>query len=224
MKANYVQRLRFVFRKEGPARWISHLDLARTLERALNRAQMPVSYTQGFNRRPRLAMAAPLPLGYTSRYELADIWLTETMDPDAARAQMMSKMAPGIVVETAYEVPIAAPSLQASTLSATYVATLRPPQDAAALRQQVDAMHTAESIERIRETGKNRKAYDLRPLIHDLSLAETAAGTLQLTMRLSMTPTENGRPDELLLELGLDPLDHLIERTHIELAETTAPA
>ena len=48
-----AQRLRLTFSKDGPARFISHLDLARALERALNRAALPVAYTQGFNRRPR---------------------------------------------------------------------------------------------------------------------------------------------------------------------------
>ena len=80
MQPNYVQRLRLTFRKEGPARYISHLDLARTLERALNRAKVPVAYSQGFNTRPKMSMASALPRGYTSSHELADVWLTETME------------------------------------------------------------------------------------------------------------------------------------------------
>jgi radical SAM-linked protein len=75
MKANYVQRLRLVFAKDGPARFIGHLDLARTLERMLNRAQIPLAYTQGYNPRPRMQLATALPLGFTSECEIADIWL-----------------------------------------------------------------------------------------------------------------------------------------------------
>ena len=93
MEANYVQRLRMTFSKGGAARYTSHLDLARALERALNRAQIPVAYTQGFNRRPRMQMATALPLGYTSEYELADILLLEAMEPEAARVQLMARMA-----------------------------------------------------------------------------------------------------------------------------------
>ena len=76
-----VQRMRMTFTKEGTARYISHLDLARAVERALNRAGLPIAYTQGFNRRPRLSLAAALPLGYTSQAEIADVWLTEPVDP-----------------------------------------------------------------------------------------------------------------------------------------------
>ena len=117
MQANYVQRLRLIFSKGGAARYISHLDLARTLERALNRAKIPVAYTQGFNRRPRMQMATALPLGYTSEYELADILLAERMEPEQARQQLMAKMAPGIVVLQVADVPVSGPSLQAMTQS-----------------------------------------------------------------------------------------------------------
>jgi radical SAM-linked protein len=74
-----MQRVRITFTKEGATRYISHLDLARAVERALNRAGLPVAYSQGFNRRPRLSLAAALPLGYTSEAEMADVWLTETV-------------------------------------------------------------------------------------------------------------------------------------------------
>ncbi len=127
MQATYVQRLRFTFRKFGPTRYIGHLDLARTLERALNRANMPVTYSQGFNRRPRLAMATALPLGYTSDCELADIWLDERVEPEAAQQQMMSRMAPGLEIVRVEEVPTDAPSLQSLTTESTYTATLLDP-------------------------------------------------------------------------------------------------
>ena len=47
MQANYVQRIRLIFSKGGPARFISHLDLARTLERALNRPKFRLLTRKG---------------------------------------------------------------------------------------------------------------------------------------------------------------------------------
>ena len=84
MQANYVQRLRLEFAKTGPTRFIGHLDLAKALERSLNRAQIPLAYTQGYNPRPRMQLAAALPLGFTSECELADVWLLEAVDPEVA--------------------------------------------------------------------------------------------------------------------------------------------
>ena len=45
-----------------------------------------------------MSLAAALPPGFTSEYELADIWLAEEVDPAAVGGEMMRKMAPGIVV------------------------------------------------------------------------------------------------------------------------------
>ena len=47
------QRLRLTFAKGEPIKYISHLDLMRTWERALRRAQVPLAYSEGFNPRPK---------------------------------------------------------------------------------------------------------------------------------------------------------------------------
>ena len=217
MNANYVQRLRMTFSKGGAARYTSHLDLARALERALNRAKIPVAYTQGFNRRPRMQMATALPLGYTSEYELSDIMLLEPMEAEAARVQLMSKMAPGIDVFKMEEVPIEATSLQASTIETTYMATLLDPYDVALLQKQVDKLLAQERImmEKIRK--KKVKQFDLRPLIIDLKTQESDEGLAQIWMRLYLQPSKTGRPDDVLKFLNLDPLDARIHRLKIVL-------
>ncbi len=219
MQANYVQRLRLIFSKDGPARYISHLDLARTLERALNRARIPVAYTQGFNRRPRMQMATALPLGYTSEYELADILLEEKMEPEQARQQLMAKMAPGIGILQVAEVPVSGPSLQAITQSSTYVAMPLDPVDFAGLQAQIEQMLTAEKLERVKERRGKKKVYDLRPLILDLSATQDENGQVSIHMNLCLEPSKTGRPDEVLDALGLDPLDMRIHRTGMVLAE-----
>ena len=215
MQANYVQRLRFEFSKKGPARFISHLDLARTLERALNRARMPIAYTQGFNRRPRMQMATALPLGYTSECELADILLTEALSPDVAQTQMMSRMAPGIVIHRVIEVPTNSPSLQSLTLESTYTAAPLDPIDNQELQEKIDQLLAAETLVRERRRGKKAKTYDLRPLIFNLQLNSRNI----ITMRLCLKPSQTGRPDEVLLALDLDPLAARIHRTQLVLQE-----
>ncbi len=214
MQANYVQRLRLTFRKEGPTRFIGHLDLARTLERSLNRARIPMSYSQGFNQRPRMQLAAALPLGYTSACELADIWLKESMDPETARQQMMARMAPGIDVWDVQEVGLKEPALQTRTLDSTYEVTLLEPVDREALQAGITALLAAEALPRERRD----KAYDLRPLVLDLALLPPAGDLAQLSMRLMLMVGQTGRPDEVLDALALDPLAARIHRTAITLS------
>ncbi|MFO7536732.1 MAG: TIGR03936 family radical SAM-associated protein [Chloroflexota bacterium] len=219
MQANYVQRLRLTFSKRGPTRFIGHLDLALTLERSLNRARIPVAYTQGFNKRPRMQMASALPLGYTSDYELADIWLMEQMDTEAAREQMMSRMAPGLEILQAAEVDLQAPALQTITLASYYRATPLDPVNAAELQSRIDALLAAERHMRQRLRGKKKKPYDLRPLIYELTL-ERGDQVDHLLMKLALEPSKTGRPDEVLDSLGLDPLAARLHRTRIVLDES----
>lgn len=218
MQANYVQRLRLTFSKTGPTRFIGHLDLALTLERSLNRARMPVAYTQGFNKRPRMQMASALPLGYTSEAELADIWLMEVMEPEAAREQMMSRMAPGIAVHQVKEIDLQAPALQTITLASHYRATLLDPIPADELQRRIDALLAAERHMRQRLRGKKKKPYDLRPLIYEMALDKPADGLVHIVMKLALEPSKTGRPDEVLDSLGLDPLAARLHRTRIDLS------
>jgi radical SAM-linked protein len=214
-----VQRLRLVFSKEGTTRFISHLDLARTLERTLNRAGIPVAYSQGFNRRPRLSLAAALPLGYTSQAELADIWLIERIEPEQVREQLMARIAPGLVIHAVSEVPLGEASLQQSTAASAYEVMFLDPVDKESLRQRVASLLAADTLARVRQSGKKgkEKEYDLRPLILALTIEEREEDEPLLAMRLRQTPTQTGRPDEVLLALGFDPLDTIVHRTRIYL-------
>lgn len=219
MQANYVQRLRIQFSKIGQTRYIGHLDLARTLERAFNRATLPVSYTQGFNKRPRMQLAAALPLGFTSECELVDIWLQEVVDPAAAQTQIAARMAPGIVIQSVVEIPLSEPPLQNRTADAVYVVTLLDPIDEIDLAQRVADLLAASTLPRARRD----KTYDLRPLIHELTIGKNSDGRTELTMRLALLPSQTGRPDEVALALGLDPLALRIHRTRIGLEPLHLP-
>ena len=216
-----VQRLRLTFSKNGPARFISHLDLARALERALNRAALPVAYTQGFNRRPRLSPAEALTLGYTSTAEVADVWLTEGVEPEVFRARLMARMAPGIAILDVSEAPLTAPSLQQQLAESVYEVELPEGVDVAGLRQAVAQVLAAGALVRQRHRPKDNRAqsFDLRPLILDLTLDEGESGAPRLRLRLVQSATRMGRPDDVLAALGLEPLDARIHRVGLHFAD-----
>ncbi len=72
--------VRIVFSKMGCARYISHLDLNRTMTRAVRRAGLPIWYTEGFNKHPYLTFASPLSLGYEGERETMDLRLAGEME------------------------------------------------------------------------------------------------------------------------------------------------
>ena len=57
------------FGKNTRLRFVSHLDLQRFFQRALNRTGLPVAFSQGFNPHPLMSFASALAVGWTSEYE-----------------------------------------------------------------------------------------------------------------------------------------------------------
>ena len=55
------ENIRIKFKKTGRLKYISHLDLCRTMQPAMIRAKIPLWYTEGFNPHPKMVFAQPLP-------------------------------------------------------------------------------------------------------------------------------------------------------------------
>lgn len=71
---------RLEFSKSGMASYLGHLDVQNAFMRAIALADLPVIYSQGFNRRPKISSSPALPLGYTSEAEYIDILLFREVD------------------------------------------------------------------------------------------------------------------------------------------------
>ncbi len=95
-------KLRMQYRKEGPARYISHLDLMRVFRRAFARAEVPLSFSQGFNPHPYLSVVLPLPTGFSSRCELLDFNAELDRLPDDFLTRMTAALPEGIVPQYVY--------------------------------------------------------------------------------------------------------------------------
>jgi radical SAM family uncharacterized protein/radical SAM-linked protein len=55
--------------KEGPARFLSHLNVMRLMEQAMIRAGLRLRFTEGFNPHPKFATSPAIPLGMVSQFE-----------------------------------------------------------------------------------------------------------------------------------------------------------
>ena len=78
-----MSKLRLRFAKEGPAVYLSHLDLVRTFQRVFIRSGLVLRHSQGFHPHPLLSLALPLPVGQSSGCELLDF---ETAGEEEAAA------------------------------------------------------------------------------------------------------------------------------------------
>ncbi len=69
-------RLRVYFRKSGRCAMLSHLEVARALERAVRRAGLPYAISQGFSPHMKIAFGAALPVGVGGARECFDLQMT----------------------------------------------------------------------------------------------------------------------------------------------------
>lgn len=213
-------RCRIRFGKGGPLRFISHLELMTVWERTLRRADVPVAYSRGFNRRPQMQLAAPLPLGYASTCELIDVWLEGALPaPDDLLGRLRAAAPEGLDVQMAWQVDMKGPALQTLTRWATYHAVPAEAISADALRKRVDVLLAQAAI--LRE--RRGKPYDLRPLIGALAVLPGDPPALEMVLALSQEHG-TGRPDEVIEALRLDPTSTRVTRTEIVLVgETSIP-
>jgi len=72
-------RVRVRFRKRDDLRWISHHDLARTFERWLRRAGLPLRRSAGFHPKPKLSFPSALALGIAALDEVMEFELSEAV-------------------------------------------------------------------------------------------------------------------------------------------------
>src|SRR4051812_36584994 len=239
-----LDKVRIRFRKSGDLRLVSHLDLMRSLERLLRRAQLPFRRTEGFHPTPRLVLAQSLPLGVVGHHEVLELELTEEIDPDEVLRRMREQAPPGIEFLSAkripvnvtarprravYRVPLSEPASDESAHvgqvadlpSARQVGDLphgrETPARAAGLPDRIAAFLAAAESWAERERPKPR-AINTRPYVEPLPVEDDAR-----VISCWLPQEGSARADEIAAAVGLaDP--PLIERTDLELSDEVPPA
>jgi radical SAM-linked protein len=204
-------RIRITFAKTDHMRYTSHLDVHRTWERTLRRARLPLSYSQGFNPRPKINLAAALPLGFTSDCEIVEFWLDHEISLKQVETQLKEAAPPGIEIQTIEEIENKTPKIPNLVDSADYVVTCL--DDIPDLPNRVSEILAAETLPRERRN----KPYDLRPLIEGLRAVTSTEGQNIIEMCLASRTGATGRPEEALLALGIDPFTTRVHRTKLHL-------
>jgi radical SAM-linked protein len=191
------------FEKNEPVRWLGHLDILRTFERAIRRAGLPVAFTSGFNPRERLAFASALATGITGSNELAVIELTDSVLPDRIVADLNGALPPGVRICDCREIPDAGSRdlMNAYTIAVYEVVCDCPLEDAEqAVQGAICSLLNRDLVEITREREGRKRTTNVRPLLHALSLVEVdlPEGRLQLAMTVSVGEGGTLRPSEVV--------------------------
>ncbi|GAC1444027.1 MAG: TIGR03936 family radical SAM-associated protein [Chloroflexota bacterium] len=190
-------RLKIVFRKGEGARYLSHLDLMSTLEFAMRRAQLPVELSEGYNPRPRMGLAAPLPLGHIGEKEILEVALREAVDCTLVMRNLQSALPPGLQIVSVEEIPLAGKSAASRLRSVLYRVELPDPIDD--LFARVELLLSRPKVEIEEKRDQTSRFRDIRP--HILSMEATSIQSIQLELSLDNAGTV--RPEQILSLLGI---------------------
>lgn len=210
-----MQRVRIKFTRGEEVQYISHLDLMRLWQRAFVRAGVALAYSEGFNPRPKISLAAPLALGVTSEGELMDVVLARWSAPHTFEAAVKRQLPRGVSITQVLTVPPTVPSLQSQVRFAEYTVTVVTEKSADEVQAALDGLMAKTSIpwEHQRDTGPKR--YDLRPLVDDLWLIEARPEACDLGMLLRCDSSGTGRPEQVAKALGFEERPVRIHRTRL---------
>lgn len=211
-----TQRFRVWFRKGERVRYISHLDVLRSWERSLRRAELPLAYSQGFTPHPKLAFASPLPMGFTSEAEVMDVTLDDRVEPDDFVRRLAEQTTEDLAVLRVEEVAANAPAPQAAMLWADYRLCL--PVAYAEADRSVREFTAAEALPFKEERGERVREYDLRKACAWLRARPVEGGT-ELEMRLQADQDLTARPEAIVAALFPEHTAPVITRINIVLSE-----
>jgi radical SAM-linked protein len=195
-----VQKLRLRYAKRGPLRFASHRDLARALERALRRAQVPMAFSAGFSPHPKISYLGAAPTGAASEAEYFEIGLAVRCDPEQVRAALDAALPPGIDVLECVEAGEGTGSL-ADRIDATRWRIDLPGVDTAELSAAVAQLLAREEVTVTKRTKNGTRDVDARAAVVRAAVAEEAGCAILEVVVRQLTPTV--RPDDVMAALAV---------------------
>lgn len=185
-------KIRFQFKRGEELKYIGHLDVMRLFERAFKRSKIPLTHSQGFNPRPHIVFAQPMPLGLSSDGEFADVELEKSYEPDEFIAKINAALPGGIRVLDAKE-----KTCKTNTMGLVESASYRIDFKVSEINNIEEIISNVLNSERIivlKKTKRGEKEFDIRPLIYELS-GDISDGKGFFTVMLGAGQDSNVRPE-----------------------------
>jgi len=198
------QRWRLVLARDADAPTLAQRDSAALWVEAMESTELPL-HRAAAGGRPKVAFGAPLTAGMAAEAELLDLVLTERWPTWRVRAALGGRLPPGWRLVDLYDVWLAGPPLAGRVAAADYRIELEGTADDAmrgALSAAAHGLLDARRLPRERPKGDTTVAYDLRPLLVDVSVSPDGPRTVLMARTRFHPELGTGRPEEVAAALG----------------------
>ena len=190
-----MKTYRVLFSKKDELIFVSHLDFAHSLLRALKRARLPLKYSEGFSPHPKIVFALPLSVGMTGENEIVDVTLDCDNISNEDFLSRFSKSLDGILeIKKVYEPDVKLGKVK----SAVYSVVI--PSFSGKCDEIKKALSNPAPVLKKTKSG-NEKELDIKNMIFSYDVIENHADTV-LTLELSSSGENYLNPELVLKSLS----------------------
>ncbi len=188
-------KVRVKFSKEGPVKFVGHLDTLRYFQKAMRRAKIDVAYSEGYSPHMIMSFASPLGVGVTTKGDYFDMELNSADSSKEMVRRLNCTMADGMHILSIRQIPDKKSSNGMALVSACdYLVSFRKEtifQDG--WKDQIESFLARENIICEKKTKKGTREIDIRPLIYQME----ARGE-SIFLKLSGGSVNNLKPEMVL--------------------------
>lgn len=187
------------YSKENETRFLSHLDLMRTMERSFRRARLSLAFSEGFNPHPKVSFASALAVGVTSEAEYLDLQLQEDLPAQEVMERVNNVLPSGLKILAAVPVTKRKESLMALINRARYRVEVNflEPINTQDVEQTIAKVLSLPSYVVMRQSKKGVHEVDIRSGLFELG-GMIAGKKLLLEMEVQTGSGGNVRPEEII--------------------------
>lgn len=190
-------KARIKFSKNGPIKFIGHLDVMRYFQKAIRRAEVDIAYSKGFSPHQIMSFAQPLGVGLESDGEYVDVELNSASSSIDVKNKLNAVMNEGIKVESVKRLPEDAMNAMASVAASKYLIWIKEGYDLGVdFYGQFVELSKKDHINIVKKTKKSEIEMDLKPAIYEMDVCEEG-----LIMLVDSSSSGNIKPNLVLEEV-----------------------
>lgn len=172
-------QLRLWYSRKGPAAYISQLEVQHIFDRALRRADMPLTFSQGFHPLPLVSFGRALPVGVASECEWFSVYLREARPLRESLDAMNSALPGGLRILSLEALPLEKKTADA-LIEEYRVDFLGPAGEREAFRDAWSRVERSSALPWLREGKKGVRELDIRPYLVNIDYEEPSSCLLHI--------------------------------------------
>ena len=177
------KKIRLKFEKTGNGKFISHLDLDRTMKSVLTRAKVNVEHTHGYNPRPYLVFSLPTAIGTESICEFLDVKVPSDAEISDIPERLNKNLPPDIRVISVYEPKT---EFRQISLSEYEIMIISPDITADFAKKTEELFKSPVIVEKCtKKTESGFMDFDISPYVKSMTAKNTAEHTVTINTVVS---------------------------------------